>query len=132
MTIGISKEDLSKLFDKYKDENSETCDYKKFAFDLFFKHKNDMSLNKVNPNLNELNDNSKINNNNNYKQIQNININYNQTESSPLNNLRYNNNNPSVVQSQKYLNTNNNVLKNSMPILKKFNQLIPYNLIINK
>jgi len=117
LTIGISKEDLSKLFDKYKDENSETCDYKKFAFDLFFKHKNDMSLNKVNPNLNELNDNSKINNNINYKQIQNININYNQTESSPLNNLRYNNNNTSVVQSQKYLNTNNNALNNSMPFI---------------
>jgi hypothetical protein len=126
LTIGISKEDLSKLFDKYKDENSETCDYKKFAFDLFFKHKNNnMLLNKVNPNansmmnLNDPNDNSKINNNNfNYNQIQKTNnINYNQTESTPLNNLRYNNNNSSVDYNQKYLNTNNNVLNNSMPII---------------
>ena len=126
LTIGISKEDLGKLFDKYKDENSETCDYKKFAFDIFFKHKNNMSLNKVNPNGNNImdlndsndsNDNSKINNNINYKQIQNTNINYNQTESSPLNNLRYNNNNPSIAQNQKYLNTNNNALNNSMPFI---------------
>ena len=111
LTIGISKEDLSKLFDKYKDENSETCDYKKFAFDIFFKHKNNISLNKVDPNGNNMINN--INNN----QIQNTNFNYNQTESSPLNNLRYNNNNSSVVQNQKYLNTNNNVLNNSMPII---------------
>ena len=66
LTIGISKEDLSKLFDKYKDENSETCDYKKFAFDIFFKHKNNISLNKANPNgnimmnLNDPNDKSKF------------------------------------------------------------------------
>ena len=111
LTIGISKEDLSKLFDKYKDENSETCDYKKFAFNIFFKHKNNISLNKVDPNGNNMINN--INNN----QIQNTNFNYNQTESSPLNNLRYNNNNSSVVQNQKYLNTNNNVLNNSMPII---------------
>ena len=119
LTIGISKEDLSKLFDKYKDENSETCDYKKFAFDIFFKHKNNISLNKANPNgnimmnLNDPNDKSKINNN------INTNNNYIHTESSSLNNLRYNNNNSSVIQNQKYLNTNNNVLNNSMPIINK-------------
>ena len=117
LTIGISKEDLSKLFDKYKDENSETCDYKKFAFDIFFKHKNNISLNKANPNgnimmnLNDPNDNSKINNN------IITNNNYIYTESSPLNNLRYNNEYSSVVQNQKYLNTNNNSLNNSMPFI---------------
>ena len=50
LVIGISKSELAKLFDKYKEENTELVDYKKFAFDLFFKYNTNNSPNKVNQN----------------------------------------------------------------------------------
>ena len=51
LIIGISKDELAKLFDKYKEENTELIDYKKFAFDLFFKYKNKVLLNNLNQNI---------------------------------------------------------------------------------
>ena len=35
LVIGISREDLSKLFDKYKEENSELIDYNEFVLIYF-------------------------------------------------------------------------------------------------
>ena len=102
LTIGISKEELSQLFDKYKEENTDMCDYKKFALDIFFKHKNNISLNKSNNNSNS-------------------NINYNQKETIENQGI-YNNNaflninkKLSNSQSQKYLNINNYNLNSSTP-----------------
>ena len=96
LIIGISKEDLGNLFDKYKEENSELIDYKKFAFDIFFKYQNKITLNKINLN-------------NNYNNI------YNKTESiDKLNNFNLNNNNNlninekrDISKSQSILNINN-------------------------
>ena len=96
LTIGISRAELGALFDKYKEQNSDWCDYKKFSFDIFFKHQNNISLTKSN-----------INN------VPNLYNNYNPTEVM-TNSQMYNNNaflNSS--HSQKYL-TNN--LNNSMPL----------------
>lgn len=96
LTIGISRAELGNLFDKYKEENSEWCDYKKFSFDIFFKHQNNISLTKSNNNMPNLN----------YH-------NYNPTEVM-TNSQMYNNNaflNSS--HSQKYINNN---LNNSMPL----------------
>ena len=107
LVIGISKSELAKLFDKYKEENTELVDYKKFAFDLFFKYNKKTSPNKVNP----------INNyyNNIYQQTDTMN--------SPK---RYNNNaflninetNP-VSQSQQLISPNYNNLTNSPPLIKR-------------
>lgn len=93
LIIGISKEDLSKLFDKYKEENSEFIDYKKFSFDIFFKYQNKISLNKIN-----------INNNNIYNKIESI---------DNLKNFNLNDNNLNIKdtrdisKSQNILNINN-------------------------
>ena len=108
LVIGISKSELAKLFDKYKEENTELIDYKKFAFDLFFKYKNKVSLNKVNQN-----------NNNNYNNV------YQQTESM-INPKRYNNNSfldiketSPVSRSQQLPNINNYSLGYSTPLMNR-------------
>jgi len=108
LIIGISKDELAKLFDKYKEENTELIDYKKFAFDLFFKYKNKVSLNKVNQN-----------NNNNYNNV------YQQTESM-INPKRYNNNSfldiketSPVSRSQQLPNINNYSLGYSTPLINR-------------
>ena len=112
LVIGISREDLSKLFDKYKEENSELIDYKKFGFDIFFKY-NKMSLTKGNLNMN------------NFNQL------YNHTESMDFSN-NYNNNSfinineTSANKSQKFLNVNNN-LNNSYSLNNKQFENIRYN-----
>lgn len=78
LIIGISKEDLGNLFDKYKEENTDLIDYKKFAFDIFFKYQNKISLNKINLT-------------NNYNNL------YNKTESiNNLKNFNRNNNNLNI------------------------------------
>jgi Ca2+-binding EF-hand superfamily protein len=99
LLIGITKEQLSGLFDKYKEENTEMIDYKKFAFDLFF-HPSKIALKKSN-----------INNYNNY---------YSHTE-EVTNSNRYNNNafvnineTSSVSKSQ---SLNNKNLNNSFPLM---------------
>ena len=106
LVIGISKSELAKLFDKYKEEGTELVDYKKFAFDLFFKYNNKNSPNKVNSN------------NNNYNNI------YQKTDTvnSPQ---KYNNNaflnineTNSVSQSQQIIRPNYN-LTNSPPLIKR-------------
>lgn len=96
LTIGISRADLAKLFDKYKEENSEFCDYKKFSFDIFFKHQNNISLTK-----------SSLNN------IPNFDNNYNPTEVMTNSQIYNNNVFLNSSHSQKYLNNN---LNNSMPL----------------
>ena len=99
LLIGITKDQLTSLFDKYKEENTEMIDYKKFAFDLFF-HPSNMPLKKNN-----------INNNYNYNNTEEVN-------NSPK---KYNNNfflnineTSSVSKSQ---NFNNNNLNNSFPLM---------------
>ena len=112
LIIGISKEDLGKLFDIYKEENSELIDYKKFAFDIFFKYQNKISLNKINLN------------NNNY----NNNI-YNKTES--IDNLKSSNHNNNslninearnISKSQNILNINDK-FKDSFLYKKNFENI---------
>ena len=99
LLIGITKEQLSGLFDKYKEENTEMIDYKKFAFDLFF-HPSKIALKKSN-----------INNYNNY---------YSHTE-EVTNSNRYNNNafvninETSSVSKSQSLNSKN--LNNSFPLM---------------
>ena len=98
LIIGISKEDLGKLFDKYKEENSELIDYKKFAFDIFFKYQNKISLNKINLN-------------NNYNNI------YNKTESIDNNLQNYNRNNNNLnINEERDISKSQNIVN----INKKF------------
>ena len=100
LLIGITKEQLSSLFEKYKEENSEMIDYKKFSFDLFF-NPSKISLKKVNLN------------NNNY---------YSQTESM-INSRKFNNNvflnineTTPISKSQNISNIKNNA-NNSFPLI---------------
>ena len=101
LLIGISKDELSSLFDKYKEENSDMIDYKKFSFDLFF-NPSKISLKKIN-----------LNNNNYYSQTEAM------VNSKSFNNnafLNINQETP-VSKSQNILNFSNNV-NNSFPLIK--------------
>ena len=101
LIIGITREDLSQLFENYKEENTDLIDYKKFSFNLFFKYNNKMSIKKTNISYNNI---------------------YNQTEST--NNFKKYNNNyymnlnegKPLSQSQNILNINNNQ-NNSIPLI---------------
>ena len=101
LIIGITREDLSQLFENYKEENTDLIDYKKFSFNLFFKYNNKMSIKKTNISYNNI---------------------YNQTESTD-NFKKYNNNyymnlneGKPLSQSQNILNINNNQ-NNSIPLI---------------
>ena len=108
LTIGISRDELSKLFDKYKEENSDMCDYKKFAFDIFFKHQNKMNVNNTN-----INNNYSLSNSYNPTEVMNNQRIYNNNRGLNLNI----NNSLSNSQSQKYMNTNDYNLNSSMPLI---------------
>ena len=101
LIIGITREDLSQLFENYKEENTDLIDYKKFSFNLFFKYNIKMSIKKTNISYNNI---------------------YNQTESTD-NFKKYNNNyymnlneGKPLSQSQNILNINNNQ-NNSIPLI---------------
>ena len=112
LIIGISKEDLGKLFDIYKEENSELIDYKKFAFDIFFKYQNKISLNKINLNNNNYN-------NNIYNKTESI----DNLKSSNLNNNSLNINEArNISKSQNILNINNK-FKDSFLYQKNFENI---------
>ena len=78
LLIGITKDQLTSLFDKYKEENTEMIDYKKFAFDLFF-HPSNMPLKKNNINNNYNYNNTEEVNNSPKKYNNNIFLNINET-----------------------------------------------------
>ena len=113
LVIGISKDDLSTLFDKYKEENSEFIDYKKFSFDLFFK--NNTTLNKgnikINNSLNNIHNQTEPKNNENFARNNNF-SNYNKSSE--------------IFKSHKQLNINNN-LNNSFPLINNHFENLRYN-----
>lgn len=127
LIIGISKEDLGNLFDKYKEENTDLIDYKKFAFDIFFKYQNKISLNKINltNNYNNLyNKTESINNLKNFnRNNNNLNINETRDISKSQNIININNkfndsfnlyNNIYENSRYNYTNTSSNKLNNSI------------------
>ena len=113
LVIGISKDDLIKLFDKYKEENSELIDYKKFSFDLFFKYKTTLSKGNININnsLDNIHSQTEPKNNENFARNNNF-SNYNKSSE--------------IFKSHKQLNINNN-LNNSFPLINKNFENLRYN-----
>ena len=129
LLIGITKDQLSNIFDKYKEENTELIDYKKFAFHLFF------TPNKISLRKNNINDYNNL---------------YQKTEDEINNSKKYNNNvflsinesNP-VNKGQNFNNFNkyygkNPNINNSFPIRnenmnsKQFENVRYNNININK
>ena len=108
LIIGITKDDLEKLFDKYKEENTELIDYKQFSFDLFFKYPNKMSLKKT-----DINSNYSINKYNQTESTNNLRRSYNNYNNYYMN---LNEGNPLAKSHQQLLNINNNI-NNSMPLI---------------